>query len=63
MNMMKPTRSISRVLALLLFSSILSILSAKTVIIDAGHGGRDIGGHYGKVYEKHLALDLSLIHI
>ena len=58
--MMKPTRSISRVLALLLFSSILSILSAKTVIIDAGHGGRDIGGHYGKVYEKHLALDTAM---
>ena len=31
-----------------------------TVIIDPGHGGRDAGGTYGKVYEKHLALDTSL---
>ncbi len=30
-----------------------------TVVIDAGHGGRDNGGSYGKVYEKHLALDTS----
>jgi len=31
-----------------------------TVILDPGHGGRDAGGTYGKVYEKHLALDTSL---
>lgn len=31
-----------------------------TVIIDPGHGGRDAGGTYGKVYEKHLALDTAL---
>ncbi|MDP0492018.1 MAG: N-acetylmuramoyl-L-alanine amidase [Verrucomicrobiota bacterium JB023] len=43
------------ILALLLTS-----LSAKTVIIDAGHGGHDIGGRYGKVYEKHLALDTAM---
>lgn len=30
-----------------------------TVVIDPGHGGRDKGGHYGKVYEKHLALDTA----
>lgn len=30
-----------------------------TVIIDPGHGGRDKGGNYGKVYEKHLALDTA----
>lgn len=30
------------------------------VVIDPGHGGHDLGGHYGKVYEKHLALDTSL---
>ena len=30
------------------------------VVIDPGHGGRDLGGHYGKVYEKHLALDTSM---
>lgn len=32
----------------------------KTVVIDAGHGGRDYGGSYGKVYEKWLALDTAL---
>lgn len=30
------------------------------VIIDPGHGGHDRGGHDGKVYEKHLALDTAL---
>ncbi len=33
--------------------------SFSTVVIDAGHGGRDKGGNYGKVYEKHLALDTA----
>lgn len=31
----------------------------KTVIVDAGHGGKDKGGSWGKVYEKHLALDTA----
>lgn len=53
-------KSITRIFALLLLSSFLSLLSAKTVIIDAGHGGRDIGGHHGKIYEKHLALDTAM---
>jgi N-acetylmuramoyl-L-alanine amidase len=30
-----------------------------TVVIDAGHGGHDNGGQWGKVYEKHLALDTA----
>ena len=30
-----------------------------TVVIDAGHGGKDYGGSNGKVYEKHLALDTA----
>lgn len=34
--------------------------SFRTVVIDAGHGGRDNGGSYGKVYEKWLALDTAL---
>jgi len=34
--------------------------SFDTVIIDAGHGGRDNGGSYGKVYEKWLALDTAM---
>lgn len=32
----------------------------RTVVIDAGHGGKDNGGSYGRVYEKHLALDTAL---
>jgi N-acetylmuramoyl-L-alanine amidase len=32
----------------------------KTVVIDAGHGGHDRGGAWGKVYEKHLALDTAV---
>jgi len=32
----------------------------RTVVIDAGHGGKDNGGSYGKVYEKHLALDTAM---
>lgn len=31
----------------------------RTVIIDPGHGGQDVGGSWGKVYEKHLALDTA----
>lgn len=51
-------------LRLLLFLSawLLPVTSQafRTVVIDAGHGGRDIGGAYGKVYEKWLALDTAL---
>lgn len=32
----------------------------RTVVIDPGHGAGDLGGHDGKVYEKHLALDTSM---
>jgi len=32
----------------------------KTVILDAGHGGRDKGAVRGRVYEKHLALDTTM---
>ena len=31
----------------------------RTVVIDPGHGGIDKGGNWGKVYEKHLALDTA----
>lgn len=30
-----------------------------TVVIDPGHGGDDSGANYGKVFEKHLNLDVS----
>src|SRR5688572_12817511 len=32
----------------------------RTVVIDPGHGGHDKGGQWGRVYEKHLALDTSM---
>jgi N-acetylmuramoyl-L-alanine amidase len=49
-----------RALFLLLIFALLPFAQAKTVIIDAGHGGKDLGGKYGKVYEKHLALDTAM---
>lgn len=45
---------------LLLAASLIPSFGFKTVIIDAGHGGRDNGGSYGKVYEKWLALDTAM---
>ena len=36
-----------------------SCFAFRTVVIDAGHGGKDKGGSWGKVYEKHLALDTA----
>lgn len=51
---------LSSVLFLLLATTGISSAGAfGTVVIDPGHGGKDIGGSYGKVYEKHLALDTA----
>ena len=53
----------SLVTSLILLSATLLQSAAgsfSTVVIDAGHGGRDVGGAYGKVYEKWLALDTAL---
>jgi len=48
-------------LLLLLAATVFPAFGAiSTVIIDAGHGGRDNGGSYGKVYEKWLALDTAM---
>ncbi len=41
-------------------SAVASAYSFRTVIIDPGHGGHDKGGQWGRVYEKHLALDTSI---
>jgi N-acetylmuramoyl-L-alanine amidase len=38
----------------------LNAADFRTVVIDAGHGGHDVGGQWGRVYEKHLALDTSV---
>ncbi|MFK7849492.1 MAG: N-acetylmuramoyl-L-alanine amidase [Akkermansiaceae bacterium] len=43
-----------------LLSATASAYRFKTVIIDPGHGGHDKGGQWGRVYEKHLALDTSV---
>ena len=40
-------------------ASLANAARFSTVVIDPGHGGRDKGGHYSKVYEKHLALDTA----
>lgn len=56
-----PFSSLSSLIALFLVASFGTLFAKpfSTVIIDAGHGGKDNGGHYGKVYEKHLALDTA----
>lgn len=45
--------------AALVFGTALEAGSFRTVVIDPGHGGHDNGGQWGKVYEKHLALDTA----
>lgn len=39
--------------------SMATAANFRTVVIDAGHGGHDNGGQWGRVYEKHLALDTA----
>jgi N-acetylmuramoyl-L-alanine amidase len=53
---------IFRLLAMAAVASAGSLAGAanfRTVVIDAGHGGHDNGGQWGRVYEKHLALDTA----
>lgn len=45
--------------ALYLVGSTTHAANFRTVVIDAGHGGHDNGGQWGRVYEKHLALDTA----
>jgi len=44
----------------LTLTAVASAYNFRTVIIDPGHGGHDKGGQWGRVYEKHLALDTSI---
>ena len=56
-------KSIFRVLTLLgacVFGATAQAADFRTVVIDPGHGGHDKGGQWGRVYEKHLALDTAL---
>ncbi len=48
------------VLAFLALGTTANAASFRTVVIDPGHGGHDKGGQWGRVYEKHLALDTSM---
>ncbi len=48
------------ILACLVLSAVAGAYNFRTVIIDPGHGGHDKGGQWGRVYEKHLALDTSV---
>ena len=47
------------VAALCAFGGAAQAANFRTVVIDAGHGGHDNGGQWGRVYEKHLALDTA----
>ena len=42
------------------FGTTAGAANFRTVVIDPGHGGHDNGGQWGKVYEKHLALDTAV---
>ena len=50
----------SSLILISIFTLQVSAGAFDTVVIDAGHGGRDNGGSYGKVYEKWLALDTAI---
>lgn len=44
---------------LCVFGGVSQAANFRTVVIDPGHGGHDNGGQWGRVYEKHLALDTA----
>lgn len=48
-----------KTLALMVTVAAASAANFRTVVIDPGHGGHDNGGQWGRVYEKHLALDTA----
>ena len=39
----------------------LSLATIKTVVIDAGHGGKDPGCHGASAHEKHVCLSMALM--
>lgn len=56
-------KAISRLISLcaaLALGTLAHGANFRTVVIDPGHGGQDNGGQWGKVYEKHLALDTAV---
>ncbi|HET6644730.1 MAG TPA: N-acetylmuramoyl-L-alanine amidase [Fimbriimonadales bacterium] len=34
-------------------------LASKTIVVDAGHGGQDVGSRFGQVFEKNLTLPIA----
>lgn len=49
----------STLLLILCFTAVSNAENFTTVVIDAGHGGHDLGAAESKVYEKHINLDVS----
>ncbi len=56
---MKTFTRLIALAAALLLGAAAQAANFRTVVIDAGHGGHDNGGQWGRVYEKHLALDTA----
>ena len=56
---MKTIQSLLALTASCIFAASATAANFRTVVIDPGHGGHDNGGQWGKVYEKHLALDTA----
>ena len=56
-----------KIIVVLVLSLIISIssvsaslpLAGKTIVIDVGHGGKDMGSSYGNIYEKDINLSIS----
>jgi N-acetylmuramoyl-L-alanine amidase len=57
---MKAIRRLISLGAALVLGTAAQAANFRTVVIDPGHGGQDNGGQWGKVYEKHLALDTAV---
>ena len=56
-------KALLRLLALavpMVIAPLAAAANFRTVVIDPGHGGHDNGGQWGKVYEKHLAMDVAV---
>ena len=56
---MKSLMQVFALMAVIASGITANAASFRTVVIDAGHGGHDNGGQWGRVYEKHLALDTA----
>ncbi len=56
---MKTIQSLLALSASCFLAASATAANFRTVVIDPGHGGHDNGGQWGKVYEKHLALDTA----